>query len=227
MEEKPKLERPIELEDEQKIGLTPEEKYRYTLERSAYAADVAQKLEAHVDALTTINGIDHLTGAVNRQEFDLRLAHALKLMRGEEAEKRAGEEKVEEVSLIAIDIDYFKSVNDTLGHHAGDEVLAKVADVLRHSIRKEDTVARYGGEEFFVLLHNLDENKAAEKAEEMRNAIEQTSFERYQGLKVTASFGVVSSSSSKESEELRIMADKAMYESKHTGRNCVTTYTDL
>ena len=117
------------------------------------------------------------------------------MIRGE-LRPRAGAESYKEASLIYIDIDYFKQVNDTFGHSAGDEVLKKFRSFLGNQFAKRDVVARLGGEELIVLLRGADEKFAAQKAEELRAKVEQLTFPAHPELKVTASFGVVSSNSS-------------------------------
>lgn len=128
------------------------------------------------------------------------------------------------LSLIMTDIDFFKKVNDTYGHIAGDEVLKMVASILNHSVRKNiDWVARYGGEEFIICLKNTNNNSAVKIAERMRNSIENTII-NYEGnsIKVTASFGVKTLFQERlNEEELINETDKKLYEAKNSGRNKV------
>lgn len=169
-------------------------------------------------------GIDPLTGTSNRRIFDEELDHSLKLIRGEVKEHRAGVEQLSEVSLIMLDIDFFKEINDTFGHPVGDEVLRKVSALLMNSVRDTDIVARVGGEEFVIFLLGAGISFAASHAEELRTKIEQMIFDDNQELKVTTSFGVVSSKSSDDAETLYKYADSTMYKAKQGGRNRVEVY---
>lgn len=167
-------------------------------------------------------GIDHLTGASTRKAFEQKLEQTLSLVqRGAEEKRKDG---IEEVSLISMDIDHFKKVNDTLGHPVGDEVLRRVAAVLMSSVRETDAVGRMGGEELMVLLPGATIEVAARHAEELREKIEQLTFDQHPDLKVTASFGVISSNTSTDAMILETEVDKALYTAKHGGRNRVEVY---
>ena len=182
--------------------------------------EIQEKRHAEeIEQLKSVNGIDHLTGAKSRKEFDEALDRSLKVIRGEEREKRAGVEPLKEFALIMMDIDHFKNVNDTLGHHAGDMVLKKVAETLQHSVRDADMVARWGGEEFFILLRDATMHIAAQKAEEFRTKIEALKFPEHPELHVTASFGVVCSGDATDAKALEEQADKKLYTAKEGGRN--------
>ncbi len=212
MSERPKFEQPTTLEEEH--GLV--------LERSKYLLEHITSQDKELEKAKEINGIDHLTGARNRQEFDRELSTSLKMIRGELVEKRLhGAETPQEISLILLDADYFKNINDTYGHPAGDEVLKEIARTLRESIRDVDIAARWGGEEFAVLLKGADLKLAVRKAEELREKIAQLSFKDYSGMKVTASFGVTSSKISTNEQELMKLVDDALYLAKKRGRNRV------
>lgn len=130
------------------------------------------------------------------------------------------------VSLIFMDIDYFKHVNDHYGHIIGSKVLVEMGQLLLKSLRSVDIVARYGGDEFVIVLPQTPPAAAAQIAERMRKAIEQNSFLKKEGysLKLTASFGVASyPESAKSKEDLVRLADDAMYRVKHETRNAVYT----
>jgi len=182
-------------------------------------------LEWELEERDKQQGIDHLTGASTRKVFEQELEQALRMVRGEVKEKREGVEPLKEVALISIDIDHFKQVNDTLGHPAGDEVLRRVAALLMESVRETDTVARVGGEELMVLLPGADVSVAARHAEELRAKIAELTFSDYPELKVTASFGVISSDDSTDEKTLYEHADKALYAAKRGGRNRVEIYS--
>jgi diguanylate cyclase (GGDEF)-like protein len=124
-----------------------------------------------------------------------------------------------------VDLDHFKSVNDTYGHKAGDLVLRKVGEILSTVFRTTDLAARYGGEEFVVLLPHTSEEAAWKLAERVRTAIENCAF-RFDGrdFSVTASIGVASvegGSLSATDDDLVLKADKALYQAKNNGRNMV------
>ncbi len=125
--------------------------------------------------------------------------------------------------LVMLDLDHFKSVNDTHGHDVGDKVLAMVGRCLNENVlRKSDYAARFGGEEFAILLSDTDAESGATVAERVRQAIAALSVETDSGpLRFTASFGVAAARAGEEAEELLQRADKALYQAKDTGRNQV------
>ncbi len=130
-------------------------------------------------------------------------------------------------SIIFIDIDHFKDVNDTYGHAAGDAVLKSVASTIRSLLRKYDVLARYGGEEFLTLLPETELKDAAHVAERFRKQIEnQTIFFGGYEIKVTITLGVAQFDSSQGAEKCIQLADKALYEGKEHGRNKVILWTD-
>lgn len=179
-------------------------------------------LEWEMEVREKQHNTEHLTGLQTREFFD----NELKLVCGEIEEKRKGAEPVKRISLILIDLDHFKAVNDKLGHPTGDLVLREVANLLLQSVRPADVVARFGGEELIVLMRGADEDGAASHAEELRAKIERLTFDAYPELKVTASFGVCSAdvSSPTSSEAVIKRADEALYEAKWSGRNQVKVY---
>lgn len=128
------------------------------------------------------------------------------------------------VSLIFMDIDYFKHVNDRYGHIIGSKVLVEMGQLLLKSLRSVDIVARYGGDEFVIVLPQTPPASAAQIAERMRKSVELNSFLKKEGysLKLTASFGVASyPESAKSKEDLIRLADDAMYRVKYQTRNAV------
>ena len=126
------------------------------------------------------------------------------------------------MSLILIDIDYFKKFNDRYGHQAGDAVLCAVADVLKQTIRESDLVARYGGEEFAVVLTDTDIEATKEVAERIRGLIESARFP-FNGLilRLTVSVGIAQIREGEDSTAFVQRADAALYSSKEAGRNRV------
>nr|WP_253686374.1 MULTISPECIES: diguanylate cyclase DgcA [unclassified Treponema] len=132
--------------------------------------------------------------------------------------------KKEPLSILMIDIDFFKKINDTYGHAAGDIVLEEVARVIKSCTRNADTAARYGGEEFVVMLNNTPVSAAMAIAERIRKLVEETAvFYDGQKINVTISIGVSSYNFDLEpAKSIVDRADKALYESKQNGRNRVT-----
>jgi len=127
-------------------------------------------------------------------------------------------------SVILIDIDNFKTINDTLGHNIGDEVLIQFVDIIKTSLRTTDYVFRWGGEEFLVLLPHCDAKIALQVSEKLRENIDAYDFKLKTKTNVTASFGVASYNNSTNIEHMISHADKALYASKARGKNCSTLY---
>ena len=128
------------------------------------------------------------------------------------------------LSLLLLDIDHFKKINDSHGHLAGDAVLANLAGVLGRAVRNEDVVARFGGEEFAIILRAIGIEPAMHMAERLRKLVEQTSATSASGpLKATVSIGVAGLPSTlvKTPDQLVEAADRALYAAKRDGRNCV------
>jgi diguanylate cyclase (GGDEF)-like protein len=156
---------------------------------------------------------DSLTGLANRWAFDEELA----------LEWRRAERVGDPLGLILLDIDNFKSVNDTHGHQVGDLVLRRVGAVIAGSVRQVDLAARYGGEEFGVIVPEADLTGAIELAERLRIALAAEQIELPDGgvLSVTASFGAAVKRDLAGGEELVAAADEALYEAKRSGKNQV------
>lgn len=129
-------------------------------------------------------------------------------------------------SVLFIDLDHFKSINDNHGHAVGDDVLRTFAHVLQHSVRRSDVVGRIGGEEFSVFLPNTEVTGAQRLAETLREAIENIHIDvAGVRLKITASIGVATKTFAQESMQvIQQHADQAMYEAKRGGRNRVSTF---
>ena len=122
-------------------------------------------------------------------------------------------------SIIVLDIDYFKKINDNLGHDKGDEVLVALGRMLNENFRSEDTVARLGGEEFIVFMGHCDLDYAMQKAEQLRRCLAES---KVAGLDITASFGVAQLSKTNDNfDRLFKAADEAVYRAKNGGRNRV------
>ncbi len=128
-------------------------------------------------------------------------------------------------SLVLLDIDHFKSINDSFGHDGGDEILVSIAEHMRHWMREKDVLARWGGEEFLILLSDTKVDRATEQAERLRAAIEAQTFSIQQGdTRVTASLGVAGYISDQGIDSCIKDADIALYRAKSGGRNRVVTY---
>lgn len=154
---------------------------------------------------------DSLTGIANRRAFDDEMAR-----RGSEVARKGTP-----LSLIIMDIDFFKNFNDTHGHQAGDEVLRSVGKKLTETCRGMDLPCRYGGEEFAVVMPSTDLANAKPGAERIRSAIEKMIVE-FQGkqLEVTTSIGLAQIAPGEQVAHVLKRADDALYESKAAGRNC-------
>jgi len=127
-------------------------------------------------------------------------------------------------SLILLDIDNFKNVNDTYGHHYGDEIIMEISKILKDNIREEDIVSRWGGEEFLIFVPHTVKNDALELAERLLLIIQNT-MKKENGLEVTCSFGVAKYFDSTNLTNTYLeKVDKALYQAKEAGKNCVKVY---
>ena len=158
-----------------------------------------------------LSEIDHLTQVFNRKKIETILAKEI------HRAKRYGTT----FSVIMIDIDHFKHVNDTYGHQTGDEVLVGAASLLRQSIRLTDSVGRMGGEEFLVICSQTDLEASCEVAEKLRRSLSEKVFESA-GFQ-TASFGVSDYRDGDTPASIVKRADDALYQAKKTGRNRVVS----
>lgn len=156
---------------------------------------------------------DYLTGLYNRRYLSKRLKEVV----------FSAQRHLIPISLIVVDIDHFKKVNDTYGHDAGDAVIKTIANILTDVIRGSDLAARLGGEEFCIMLPHTNICAAMLLAERMRQAIEDTQI-TYGGknIAVTASFGVSEIDLNNSPDDALLNADAALYQSKSAGRNKVT-----
>ena len=162
--------------------------------------------------LSRIAITDGLTQVYNRRRFDEILAKEI---------KRFTRRKYAALSLMMIDIDHFKKLNDTYGHLAGDMVLREIATVLKEAVRETDTVARYGGEEFVIIMPDTTLDGAAYKAEVLRKRIEVRAFPGHETLlNITVSIGVAKYTTGTP-DELLADVDHALYKAKDAGRNAV------
>ena len=166
----------------------------------------AVEIEAHISRSLT----DPLTGLPNRREFNERL----------EERMSAWNRRQEVFTLLLVDVDHFKRLNDQHGHLAGDRVLSLLAGCLRSAIRREDAIARYGGEEFAILLPNTSLEQAAVVAKNVGDAAERlvVQHNNYQ-LAITISGGLASIQPGEQVESLIQRADAVLYAAKAAGRN--------
>src|SRR4051812_11343838 len=154
-----------------------------------------------------LSTIDALTSVFNRHGIEQFIA-ALGITGGS-------------ASVIVIDLDHFKRVNDERGHHVGDRVLRTMGEILSAATRNTDAVGRWGGEEFVLVCPGASLAKAADLAEKLRQKIVETSFIPEDPLPITASFGVATSGDGEGFEDAFRQADQALYLAKSRGRNCV------
>lgn len=155
---------------------------------------------------------DGLTQLSNRRHFDEVLFKEI---------KRFNRRKYTSLSLLLIDIDHFKALNDRYGHLTGDTVLREIARILREEMRETDTAARYGGEEFAVVLPDTHLDGAGHKAEQLRQKVQMTEFPGHdEPVRVTISIGVANYTTGFP-HDLVHAADKALYQAKYGGRNTV------
>lgn len=181
------------------------------------AAATLQRLYGELERRSTHDG---LTGAFNRAGFDARLS----------AECKSADRHKRSLSLLMVDIDFFKRVNDTHGHQTGDQVLQTLVRLMNETIRPGDILARYGGEEFIIILPETDEGGAMAMAERVRGTVEGYSFNCPIGVNigVTVSIGCANRRAhAMASEDLVKAADAALYQAKKTGRNRVVSAREL
>jgi diguanylate cyclase (GGDEF)-like protein len=190
-------------------------KYSIAVNISALKAVQNELAEAHVKIsfqnmeLKVMSVTDGLTGLFNRRKIDESIANEV------ERRSRYGQP----LSVVMIDIDHFKRVNDAHGHLKGDLVLLAIADVLRQGVRKIDIIGRWGGEEFLVICPNTDLDGAVAMAENMRQLVQAREVE---GIgRATSSFGVAQLGPDEAAESLVQRVDAALYRAKLGGRNRV------
>ncbi len=186
---------------------------------SAHEAEKVRKaIEQAKDRIEAFSKTDWLTGVYNRRHLDALASQ--EISRAERYQRP--------LSLLIIDSDHLKAVNDAMGHQAGDQLLVDIARIISQRCRVSDTVIRYGGDEFVVLLPETDSMGAGFLGERIRRAIEQHALDvpNDQHMRTTVSVGVASfPTDAADARELLANADSALYRSKQAGRNRTTTYS--
>lgn len=202
-----RVERTVELSDGARIQLGEKTLLRFSLLDDAEYEASASLYESTVR--------DALTGVFNRHYFNERIASEFSFAKRHERS----------LSVVFIDADHFKRVNDTYGHPAGDAVLRALAQVLTDTVRTEDVVARIGGEEFIVIVRDIEPVGMLAIGERLRSAVEELHIE-HEGtvIPITVSIGVATLSAETDypsAEGLVAEADAALYRAKEAGRNRV------
>ncbi len=176
--------------------------------------DIEQVVRKSRKRLSSLVHEDNLTGLYNRHYFDKK-AHE---------EFAQAQHAQTPLSVLFIDLDHFKTVNDTYGHKTGDKVLRTIAKLVRSSCRKSDIIARYGGEEIVVVLPSTASHDAVKVASDIRKIIANQTI-RAVGFRVTVSVGIATFPAHGNTLEMLLHnADGALYRAKREGRNCVRTY---
>ena len=199
------------------IMFTGEGKYDYSFDVLWYLSQQYHIFKLQQDKLDVSRSmlyIDEVTGTYNTRYLDMVLDSEI---------KRSLRFK-EEFSLLFLDLDEFKKVNDFYGHLTGSSVLVQVASLFKYTLRQIDTIVRYGGDEFVVVLLNTNENQAFITAERLRSKVDEAIFYTYDNkhkLHLTVSIGIASFPKVDTKEKLLKIADEAMYMSKKRGKNQV------
>lgn len=197
---------------------TEEERHLQAQSQLESMAQKLQSLETEAELLRTKLKIEHdralcdsLTGLPNRMAYKERIEMEFNRWRRYRAP----------LALAIWDVDFFKRINDEYGHKAGDRTLNLVGQLLSHNCRETDFVARYGGEEFVMLLPNTTADQALQMAENIREMIQQCSFNSNgEIIDLTISCGVCEFSEDDHFDDVFVRADQALYQAKQAGRNC-------
>lgn len=200
-------------------------------QRTKQLSEKNEELERALDKLHRASVTDQLTGAYNRRHFSASVSKKIQ----QDLEEYTQSAKIELsndplLAICLIDIDFFKFVNDTYGHDAGDKVLLQITQIIKNNLSSDDTVVRWGGEEFLVVMHLDQENTVEKKSEKIRFTVEQNAFQitRTKHIKCTCSIGIakvpflLQQPTMLSPEDTIKLADFALYQAKETGRNqCV------
>jgi len=182
----------------------------YNLNRSNFFQSRERKKQRR--RIRTLANHDQLTGLYNRRKIEERIREEFK--RSLRYDLR--------LTIMIIDLDHFKHVNDTFGHQTGDQVLEEVGEIIQSTTRRSDLAARYGGEEFCVVLPETGIDQSLDRAERLREQLKERTFQSNgEEFSVTCSIGVARLEDEEEYSELMERADDLLYEAKHEGRDCV------
>lgn len=201
-------------------ALTPVEQ-NYMEQLAAQTSITINRANVYAEILKHAT-LDALTGFYNRRQMEERIKQ----------ETSSAKRKNTPLCAIMIDIDYFKSVNDTYGHAAGDFILKTTAKIIRSQLREYDIASRYGGEEFAIILPYTKIDEAVMVAERLRQAVAEKVIDIQhvntkndtKTIQISISLGINEYNYKNEPEELLMLADKALYDAKETGRNRVVVY---
>lgn len=169
-----------------------------------------QQLESEKREIENLSNRDTLTQALNRSGLSQKVETVFN-----------SESPAPQVAVFVIDIDFFKSINDTFGHDVGDTTLQKVVNIIQTNMRSEDILGRWGGEEFVLITRVTDLKTALHVANKLRKCIAVNNFEFPDNRQLTISMGFTMSEIGDRFEDVFKRADVALYKAKHTGRNCV------
>lgn len=180
--------------------------------------DMVERVQKHNAQLEKLSNVDPLTGLFNRRYLmEMFTMHV----------KRYDRNQVP-FSVLMVDLDFFKKVNDRYGHIAGDAVLIKMGKIFNTILRSIDTAGRYGGEEFLIILDNIRGRQAEQTAERIRKCVEQSEIiVGDMRIQVTVSIGIATLNNIKDTKSYTLInrADNALYKAKNNGRNCVILST--
>lgn len=177
------------------------------------ASVILGRYQKYLEVMATT---DKLTGAVNRHAFEMVFSQALKLVK----------RRAQQISVVMIDVDHFKAVNDVHGHQAGDLVLIELVNAVQDRVRETDTFCRWGGEEFLLLLPDCDLQQASNMAEAIRTTVLARSIVfADKEINITVSCGVAEAMEGETEESLIQRTDAALYQAKSLGRNRVEIAT--
>ena len=207
------------------VILLIERNINYTQHRLAHLNALSaanQSLALASQELYFLSVTDVLTGIANRRFFTRRLKEEIDRHGRAEPSQTQLETTL---ALLAIDIDFFKTINDTHGHPAGDQAICALASICKNTIRPYDILGRIGGEEFAVLLIDITAPQAEEIAERIRSVCETSSISVEKAIfNQTCSIGMALYQPGESAEQLLAHADRALYAAKHNGRNCVRVF---
>ncbi len=178
---------------------------------ASYIGRLRRRLKETAATLEQLATRDSLTGLWNRRQIEALLSR----------ETRRAERSGQPLTILLVDVDHFKAINDRFGHATGDKALCQVAGIIRSTVRVGAEVGRWGGEEFLIILPETPLGEALECAQRVREKLETTHLEIGQQLTVTASIGLAVWSRPESFPELLSRADRAMYHAKSSGRNRV------